>query len=179
MSWWLLLFGPLLVFLLSLLINDLRAYLKGLKYKAQGFLFSYIPVVGNSSLMFPNPQHPEDSLYNYKAELNKAEGFPGLVTNSAYGGSAAIHLTDTSLFREFLLKEDQITTKFELVKLEKNFLMDSSERGFHHRLTFSEMFRLDHIDSMIAGLRQDNYEFLDGMENLIKKSKNLEESSQF
>lgn len=147
--------GPLLVGLIYLVVNDIRAYLKTLKYKSQGFAQKYVPIIGQIKLFIPHKEHPRDGLYNLKTGMTQADGKPGLVFNYAFGGSAMVYLTEPSLIREFLLKENSVTRRYEFIKVSNNFFFDNSQQALDHRMVFSEMFRIDNIQKLIAYISAD------------------------
>src|SRR3990167_5885770 len=100
MSWWWLLFGPLLVYILVAIVQDLRGYLRTLKYKAQGFTQRYSFLAGSQTLYLPDRSVYPDIYSRYKRELAKVGTGPGLVINSSPRGKATVYLTDPSLVHE-------------------------------------------------------------------------------
>src|SRR3990167_841019 len=163
MSWWWLLFGPLLVFLLILLIGDIRAFLRNTKYKSQGFIRCYFPVLGQIKLFLPNKKYPKDGLHNFKTGISESRDGPGLVMNYAFGSTAVIYLTDPALIKEFLMKETQVSKRFEQqdLKVSFAFFFDSSDQAMNHRMVFSELFRVDVIDSFIDSITSEVRKHLD------------------
>src|SRR3990167_3960702 len=114
MSWWWLLFGPLLVVFGAEVLKDLAAYWRTLKYKAQGFYHRYHFFVGKQRLDSDvKPKFPE-IMSTWKRALSDAGSSPGLVINSFPRGRALIYLTDPTLVHEFLLKDHLVCKKHEL-----------------------------------------------------------------
>src|SRR3990167_11020531 len=111
MSWWWLLFGPLLVWMGIEIVKDLIAYWRTLKYKAQGFHHRYVFLMGNISLRFPDKSVFPQIMNNWKKSLSRAGSKPGLVVNSFPRGRAMIYLTDPTLVHAFLLKDHSVRSE--------------------------------------------------------------------
>ena len=153
--WWIMVY-PIVTFLAFLIVRDLISFFKTIKYKKQGFLRLYTPILAQISLFLPNKKVPEDCMYNFKSKIDKARNHPGLVMNDTFGGTALIYLTNLELIKEFYLKETAVSKRAELgdLKVDFSFFLDNSEHGMTHRRIFSELFQVENISKNIPHMKQ-------------------------
>lgn len=156
MHWLWYLFLPLILYLCFLFAADMRALYRTFKYKSQGFKWKYVPVAGQVSLFLPNKKKPNDGMANFKAGIGQAEDYPGLVINDTRSGTALIYLTDLALIKEFFIKEPDVCVRAEQedLKFSFSFFYNSNERAVAHRMIFSEMFRVDNIETNIPLIKE-------------------------
>ena len=175
MSWWWLLFGPLLVVIGAELIKDLIAYLRVLKYKAQGFQHRYHFFFGKLLLGTKGvPKFPEISM-NWKKALSEAGSKPGLVINSFPRGRALIYLTDPTLVHEFLLKDHLVSKKHEADRTKNHynetFPFKLGPEADHPRDRFFEIFRRGSVEKVVADFAQDIKDHIASLETEAKQAK--------
>ena|SRR3990167_9159964 len=159
MSWWWLLFGPLLVWMGIEIVKDLIAYWRTLKYKAQGFHHRYVFLMGNISLRFPDKSVFPQIMNNWKKSLSRAGSKPGLVVNSFPRGRAMIYLTDPTLVHEFLLKDHSVCRRHDFLEEDthynESFPFKFGPQAEQARERFVNLFRRDKMEGMVEVLRKD------------------------
>ena len=172
MAWYWWLFSPLIAYLIVLLICDLIAFYRTIKYKKQGFFRKYVPVLGQASTFLPNKKYPHDGMRNFKDTMALADKAPGLVMNDTRGVSAIIYLTDLDLIKEFFLKESTVSKRAiqEDLKFNFSFFYDNSERSLNQRRVFSELFKIDNITAVIPILRDVTQKHFGTIRQKLEKS---------
>lgn len=143
--------SPLIAYLIILLICDLIAFCRTIKYKKQGFKRKYVPVLGQASMFLPNKKFPHDGMRNLKDTIALADNAPGLVMNDTRSAGAIIYLTDLDLIKEFFMKETTVSKRAyqEDLKFDFAFFYDNSEHSLNQRRVFSELFKIENISANI------------------------------
>ena len=159
MSWWWLLIGPVAVYLVVALGQELLAYLRCSKYRSQGFVQHFACFMGQTKFFLPDRSKDPDIWSRYKRIPALAGKAPGLVVNSSPRGKAYVYLTDPALVHEFYLREHEVTKKHEFSPDKRhyldNFPFNVGPAAEAQRESFISFFKRDTLVDMLQYLQRD------------------------
>ncbi len=150
--WLWILISPVLLYLAVVICMQVFCYLRCKFYAKQGFKMCFDPVLGHFSLLMPevSQQRPKDQLSKFKRILGDCGNSPGIVTNDWRNGKPLIFLKDFNLIKEFFVKELTVTNRFERDPevISFSFFFQNTPHSLEMRSAFSEIFKIDFIESM-------------------------------
>ena len=174
MSWWWLLFVPMLITVLVALIQDLFSYLRCGKYKNQGFVQRFTLLLGSADMYFPDRSDNSAILSRFKEILASIGSAPGLVVNTYPRGRAKIFLRDPALIHEFFLKDHIVSKKHEFSEAKcfynEYFPFATGKQAEEERASFKNFFRREKLEEVFPSLQRDVCNHIKRVEDAAKSS---------
>lgn len=170
MSWWWLLFLPLIVSVLVSIAREYYGYLRCSKYRTQGFLERFRFFFGVGELYVSDKSTKTNPFSRFKKILGSIGDAPGLVVNQ--GPKAIVFLKDQSLIHEFYLKESQVCRRHEFSDqksfYQEYFPFSIGKEADEQRARFKSVFHRDNLDAMIPSLLRDIRNHIDRVQSAAK-----------